>query len=202
MRFVSPARPEARSSGLCVAYSLAMLALTGACSDAPSADFETNLASITIDTNATYTIVGVQSNKCVDVTGASTANLATLQIGTCRASTSQQFRAEAMGSGFFRLRNVNSGRCADVNGASLVNGAAVIQYACGTGQNQQWSFTDTAGGSVRIAARHSGRALDVSGQGTADGTKLIQWAASGQTNQQFRLVVVAGGSGGSGGSAA
>jgi poly(3-hydroxybutyrate) depolymerase len=155
---------------------------------------------ITIDPAAIYNIVGVQSAKCVEVQGGSTASMARLQIATCNGTTRQQFQAESMDSGYYRLRNINSGLCVDVSGASTADGAAIIQYPCSNGTNQQWSFTDVSG-AERITARSSGKVLDVTGLGTADGTLVEQWTWNGGDNQLFRMEVVGdGGSGGSGGS--
>jgi type 1 glutamine amidotransferase len=133
-----------------------------------------------------YNLVGLQSGKCVQIQGGSTASTARLEIATCDGSAKQQFRAEATSGGFYRLRNVNSNLCADVSGASTANGANVVQFACGNGLNQQWSFTDVAGGE-RITARHSGKVLDVTGGGTANGTLLAQWSSNGGSNQVFKL---------------
>ncbi|WP_441290293.1 RICIN domain-containing protein [Sorangium sp. KYC3313] len=155
--------------------------------------------AITIDTSAVYTIVGVQSGKCVQVAGGSTADAAAMQIASCNGSTRQQFRMESAGGGYYRIRNVNSNRCMDVAGASTSDGAAIQQYSCWTGRNQQWSFTDVASGVVRLTARHSGKSLDVYGRGTGDGTAVIQWASNGGTNQQFRLTPVGSGTGSTGG---
>ncbi|MBC8132565.1 MAG: RICIN domain-containing protein, partial [Deltaproteobacteria bacterium] len=58
---------------------------------------ETTTDAITISTSATYTIVGVQSGKCVQIASTGTA----VQIATCSSSsTRQQWKAESMGSGF------------------------------------------------------------------------------------------------------
>lgn len=150
---------------------------------------------ISIDTSATYTIVGVQSGKCVEVAGGSTASGANLQIFTCNGVTQQQFRAEAMDSGFYRIRNVKSNLCLDVSGASTADGARLVQSTCGTGGSQQWSFTDVAIGVERITNRGSGKAIDVMGLATTDGTGLQQWASSNGENQKFKVQVVSGGTG-------
>ncbi len=161
-------------------------------SDADSIDMVDE--NISIDTNATYTIVGTQSGKCVDVVGGSTASGANLQLYTCVNQTQQQFRAEATDSGFYRLRNVKSNLCVDISGASTADGAKIIQSTCGTGASQQWSFTDVATGVERITNRGSGKAMDVVGLGTTDGTGLQQWTASGGENQKFKLQSTSGGS--------
>lgn len=177
------------------ALGLALTATLGlvACAGLPEADEEAaGQAESPIQVGSgIYNLIGLQSGKCAEVQGGSTANLARLDIATCNGSTRQQFRAEAMGSGFYRIRNVNSNLCVDVSSASTADGAAIIQYACGNGLNQQWSFTDVAGGE-RVTARHSGKVLDVSGRGTADGTPLDQWSSNGGTNQVFKLQSLAG----------
>lgn len=147
--------------------------------------------NLVIDPKATYTIVATQSGKCVSVAKASTQSSAPLEIATCNGGAHQQFRAQPMDHGFFRLQNVKSGLCADVSGASMDSGAKVIQYGCGNDKNQQWSFTDVANGIQRITSRHSGRVLDVTGQGSADGTPLEQWTSNDGANQEFSLEVVA-----------
>jgi hypothetical protein len=178
------------------AAALALLA--AACEPLQGEDSSSEISGqITISTTATYTLVGVQSNKCVEVQGGSTAAGARLQIAACNGTTRQQFKAEAVASGTYRLRNVNSGLCLDVSGASTVDGAAVIQWACGTATNQRWSFTDVASGIERLTAAHSGKVLDVTGNNTSDGALLEQWSWNGGTNQQFKMQQ--GGGGGSGG---
>ncbi|AUX37125.1 MULTISPECIES: RICIN domain-containing protein [Sorangium] len=146
--------------------------------------------AITIDTGAVYTIVGVQSGKCVEVAGGSTADGAGLQIASCNGSTRQQFRVESADGGYYRIRNVASNRCLDVANASTSDGARVQQYSCWNGQNQQWSFTDVTGG-VRLTARHSGKSLDVGG--SADGAALQQWGWANGDNQKFSLRTGGGG---------
>ena len=160
-----------------------------ACGSGPTDEGEEAIAKaeseIVIGTG-NYNLVGLQSGKCVQIEGGSTASLARVEIATCDGSARQQFRAEDMGGGFYRLRNVNSNLCVDVSGGSTADGAAILQFACGSGLNQQWSFTDVAGGE-RINARHSGKVLDVTGGSTANGTKLAQWSSNGGSNQVFKL---------------
>lgn len=145
-------------------------------------------AAVTIDTTSGYSLIGVQSNKCVAVVGDSTASLARTEIRTCSGLSNQRFHPEAAGGGFFRLRNELSGLCLDVEGESTADGAAVIQFSCHTGLNQQWSFTDVAPGAERLTVRHSGKVLDVTGDITSDGTLVEQWTSNNGTNQQFTLL--------------
>jgi endo-1,4-beta-xylanase len=187
-------------------WSFVALFALGACGPAEpgSEDMGETTDTIKIDTTATYTLSGVQSGKCVEVAGGSTADGARLQIATCNGSSRQQFRLESTDSGYYRIKNVNSGRCADVISVSTADGAGIQQYSCWSGTNQQWSFANVSRGIVRVTARHSGKVMDVDGSSTADGALLNQWPWANQTNQQFRLARVGsstgdGGSTGSGG---
>jgi hypothetical protein len=175
---------------------LAMLLLTASCGPAGESELETLGTAITIDTAATYGIVGVGSGKCVQIQGGSTADLARAQIASCNGSSAQAFRIESAGGGFYSIRNLGSGKCLDVQGRSTADGAAVVQYTCNGGTNQQWSFIDVSTGVVRAVARHSNKVLDVQGAATADGSNLLQWTWSGGSNQQFRMNATGGSTGG------
>jgi hypothetical protein len=171
-------------------WTFPLVALTG-CSAVSDRETTTDdAASVSVDANAAYQIVGIHSGKCVEVAGGSTSNLAQIQIAACSTDARQQFRLEPMGSGYYRIRSVNGGRCIDVSGASTADGAPAIQYTCGTGHNQQWSITDVAPSVERITARHSGKAMEVSGWSTNDGASIVQRAYQGQGNQQFNLRAV------------
>lgn len=145
-------------------------------------------AAIELDVNAAYTIVGVQSGKCVGVADESTASEAPLELQTCRGIASQRFQPEPTDSGFFQMRNELSGLCMDVSHVRQTDGTQVIQFLCKGSPNQQWSFTDVGPGAERITVRHSGKVLDVDRESTADGTKIQQWTWHSGANQQFRLV--------------
>lgn len=186
-----------------VAITTLALGLTACGAEDPngwSEDWDSVDQSV-VQTGVTYNIVGVHSNKCVEIAGGSTSNGALVQIATCNDSPRQQFRFESMGSGYHRIRNVGSNRCIDIEGASTQNAARVLQWDCHGNANQQFLAHDRGNTVHELVARHSGQALDVNGRGTADGTAIIQWPLTGATNQQFRLTPVDGsGGGGSGGS--
>jgi len=177
-----------------VLLALSLASSTGpGCAEESESAISITEAAITVDTTATYQLVGTQSGKCVDVpNGSSTLGLQ-LDIATCGTSTSQRFKLDSQGNGNYHVRNVGNGLCMDVKSAALTDGAAVVQWTCGTGTNQQWSFTDSAG-AEKVTALHSGKVLDVTARGTADGTKLEQWTWGGGTNQLFKLQVVNTGS--------
>jgi uncharacterized repeat protein (TIGR02543 family) len=165
--------------------ALAITAAAGCGSQGPDVSQGTAAQELTVGT--VYTLVGVQSGRCMSIAGSSTADLAAVQLQDCSGGANQQFRLESADSGYYAIRAVGSGKCLDVAGASTSAGASIIQYACHGGANQQWSTTDLGNDVVRIASRASAMVLDVYGARTASGTKIIQWPANAGTNQQFRL---------------
>src|SRR5262245_48753940 len=61
------------------------------------------------------------TGKCVDVTGAGTANGTQIQQWTCHGGSAQSFRVENSG-GTARLVHTGSNKCLDVNGAASADG--------------------------------------------------------------------------------
>jgi hypothetical protein len=89
------------------------------------------------------TAVNLNSGKCLDVTGRSTANGAVVQQWTCNGGTNQEWKPVLISGppNVYRLVNLNSGKCLDVTGRSLANGAVIQQWTCNGGTNQEWFLT-------------------------------------------------------------
>jgi hypothetical protein len=123
-------------------------------------------------------LVGAQSNRCVDVPGASTANGTQVQLWDCHGGTNQRWTVTAG-----RELRVYGSKCLDANNQGTVNGTAVIIWDCHGQANQQWNVN--ANGT--ITGVQSGLCLDANGAGTANGTRIILWSCNGGTNQQWNL---------------
>ena len=150
---------------------------------------ETTLAlSQTVPTSGPVQMTVSHSGQCLDVSGASTADLASIIQWTCHGGTNQQWRLVPV-SGGYHVVSVNSGKCMDVNAASMNAGANVIQYPCHSGTNQTWIPT-YASGIWTLKAAHSGQCLDVYGASTAPGTQVIQWPCGGAANQAWSITLV------------
>ncbi|WP_117207980.1 PQQ-dependent sugar dehydrogenase [Allorhizocola rhizosphaerae] len=113
------------------------------------------------------------SGKCVDVSGASSADGTKIHLWTCNSGTNQQWTIGADGT----IRSL--GKCMTANGTA--DGALVQLWACNGGTNQQW--TSGADGTIRALSR----CLDANGGSSADGTQLIIWTCHGGTNQRWTL---------------
>ncbi|TDE55695.1 DUF1080 domain-containing protein [Nonomuraea mesophila] len=125
---------------------------------------------------STGALRGMASNRCLDVSGASQSNGASVHIWDCNGRPNQQWTTTSAGE----LR-VYGGKCLDVNGAGTADGTAVIIWDCNGQNNQKWTLN--ADGS--ITAVGANKCLDVSGHGTANGTRVQIWTCTGATNQKW-----------------
>jgi len=134
-----------------------------------------------------FEIVSRNSDKCLDVFGASTDASASVIQWICHGGPNQQWRLEPAGGGAVRIIARHSGQALDVFGASLDDVAPIIQWPVHGGDNQAWTLEPASDGYVRIVARHSGKAMDVEFASPDDGARVIQFTPHGGANQQWLL---------------
>ncbi|MEU4419584.1 ThuA domain-containing protein [Actinoplanes sp. NPDC024001] len=116
------------------------------------------------------------AGKCLDVSGAATADGTKIQLWTCNGSGAQNWTRQ--GSTFRAL-----GKCLDVAGGATANGTKVQLWTCnGTGA-QNWA--PQADGTIRNP--QSGRCLDVSQNSSADGQQIHIWDCHTGANQKWTL---------------
>lgn len=120
-------------------------------------------------------LVGVQSGKCLDVAGASTANGTTIELYTCTGGPNQAVTVTSAGE----LRVL--GKCLDAFQQGTTDGTAVVLYDCAGTPNQRWTLTSNG----QIRGVQSGLCLDATNEGTANGTPLKLFACNGQANQSW-----------------
>jgi len=114
--------------------------------------------------------------KCVDVSGANSANGTAIQLWTCNATNAQQWTH--VGNTFQAL-----GKCMDVTAAGTANGTKVQLYDCNGTAAQAW----TVGANNSLVNTNSGKCLDATGPSSADGTRLQIWSCAGSANQSWTL---------------
>ncbi|WP_030900302.1 lectin [Streptomyces sp. NRRL F-5126] len=147
--------------------------------------------SVPANTSATFTWSGTQAGgptaragsfhgldgKCLDVTGANTANGTAVDLYGCNGTDAQRWTVGSDGT----VKAL--GKCLDVSGGSTADGAKVQLYDCnGTGA-QQWRV-EAAGDIVNTAAN---KCLDVKDRSSADGTPTQLWSCTGASNQKWTL---------------
>lgn len=141
-----------------------------------------------------YVLEAANSNKALSINGASVSNGAVTEQRTASGNgvTSQQWRADYMGSGLFRLTARHSGKVLDVSGVSLADGGITHQWtnigsAPTTPENQRWRIEDLGGGNCRLTALHSGKVLGVSQASTAERAVVNQQTDTLGNNQMWKL---------------
>ena len=91
--------------------------------------FVVSSSDVNIATGVSMIITSVANKKLVtDVTGASTANGARVQLDSSNNTNAQKYRFESIGNGTYKIINANSGKVLDVAGGSTADGAALQQY--------------------------------------------------------------------------
>ena len=119
---------------------------------------------------------GVNSAKCVDDNGQSSANGTKIQVWDCNGGANQSWTVASNGTVQV------FGKCLDITGASTANGALIELWQCNGGANQQWQASNGA-----LVNPVSGKCLDDPGSNTANGTQLDLWTCTGGANQQWHL---------------
>ncbi|MDX2763450.1 RICIN domain-containing protein [Streptomyces europaeiscabiei] len=143
----------------------------------------------TVDGDAYYRLVSVQSGKVLDVNSFSTADGTRIQQWTDQNTANQQWKLKPTGGGYYELVNRNSGKVLGIAGDSTADKATAEQQTDSSSTSQEWRIDDVSGSdAVTFTSRRSGRVLDVSGGSTANGAAVIQYHAKGSTNQQWKLV--------------
>ncbi|TDB75537.1 right-handed parallel beta-helix repeat-containing protein [Micromonospora sp. KC723] len=123
-------------------------------------------------------IVGVQSGRCLEVPGSTTANGTQTQLWDCTGAANQNWTYTSS-----KQLIVYGNKCLDASGQGVSNGTAVIIWDCNGQANQQWNVNSNG----TITGVQSGLCLDASGTGTANGTRIQLWSCHGGTNQQWTL---------------
>ncbi len=120
------------------------------------------------------------TQKCLDVTGQSTASGTLVEQWTCNGGTNQQWYWTEAGE----LVGVASGKCLDIPRFSTDGGVQAVIWPCNGGTNQKWTQTLVHhAGVYHLTNVNSGLNLDVQGASPADGTPVVQWPQTFGLNQ-------------------
>ena len=178
--------------------------LGGCAADEPAAPEQTGQSEhaviVSSITEGDYVIHSVATNKCIDISGSSTADGAKVQEWDCNGTNAQKFHISPTDSGYWKIINVNSQKGLDIKDVSTAANAVVQQWTYSGGTNQQFQFIARGSNQFSFHPRHTGMAVDLY-WGTADnGTIIVQYPYGGTTNQlwTFDNVSSTGGGGGTG----
>jgi len=141
-------------------------------------------------TPGTIQIKGVQSGRCLQISGGSSADLATAEVRTCQAGPKQVWELMPLGDKKYALKNQQSGKCLDVQYGDIVNGTPLVQYPCNGSGSEQWVFTQGDNGTLGLANAFTGKFADVLNGSTGNGSAVGQYDGDGDPNQRWTVIQV------------
>ena len=148
--------------------------------------FVVSSSDVSITTGVSMIITSVANKKLVtDVTSASTANGARVQLYSSNNTNAQKYRFESIGNGTYKIVNVNSGKVLDVSGGSTANGAALQQYTNNNTVAQQWTVRNYGSGKVALVSVNANKAVDIPGGNAVQQAQLQLYSPNGTVAQQW-----------------
>jgi lysophospholipase L1-like esterase len=140
--------------------------------------------------NGRYKIVASSSGLNIDVSGASTADGATIVQYPARSGLNQQFDVAALGDGSYSIRPAHSGKSFDVFNRNPNDGAELRQWTYSGGSNQRWRIDSVGSGVYSITSVFSSRVVEVWQASTAAGAALRLNTYVGVANQKWSFIKV------------
>ena len=148
--------------------------------------FVVSSSDVNIATGVSMIITSVANKKLVtDVTGASTANGARVQLYSSNNTNAQKYRFESIGNGTYKIINANSGKVLDVSGGSTANGAALQQYTSNNTVAQQWTVRNYGSGRIALVSVNANKAVDIPGGNAVQQAQLQLYSPNGTVAQQW-----------------
>lgn len=148
--------------------------------------FVVSSSDVSITTGVSMIITSVANKKLVtDVTSASTANGARVQLYSSNNTNAQKYRFESIGNGTYKIVNVNSGKVLDVAGGSTANGAALQQYTSNNTVAQQWTVRNYGSGKIALVSVNANKAVDIPGGNAVQQAQLQLYSPNGTVAQQW-----------------
>ncbi|MFF7048053.1 RICIN domain-containing protein [Streptomyces griseorubiginosus] len=102
-----------------------------------AADDPSQLWQAVSQSDGSFSLVNINSGKCMDVKGASTTAGEPVIQWPCTGRPNQRWTFNGSA-----ITSVNSGLCLDVTGGSTSDSTPLIQWPCSGEKNQQWSLTE------------------------------------------------------------
>lgn len=148
--------------------------------------FVVSSSDVNITAGVSMMITSVANKKLVtDVTSASTANGARVQLYSSNNTNAQKYRFESIGNGTYKIVNINSGKVLDVFSGSTANGAALQQYASNNTVAQQWTVRNYGSGKIALVSVNANKAVDIPGGNAVQQAQLQLYSPNGTVAQQW-----------------
>lgn len=143
------------------------------------------LVPINIINNNTYEIeTKLDTNKVLDVAGASKSDKANVQLWTADNVDQQKFIFEALTTDTYKIIAKHSGKALTLD----TNSNNVCQDTYRGTNNQVWKVQEAGGGYYNLIAKSNGFVLDVSTGSANDGQNMQGYTLNNSNAQKFRFV--------------
>lgn len=139
-----------------------------------------------------------RADGCLDVSGASTANGAVVQVWAGNGTDAQAWRVSHDSKGYVILTAAFTNKVLDVSSASTANGVRLQLWQSNDTKAQRWVAVKGADGSLTLVSALSGRvtvgvdgsisgckAIDLPAGATTNGTRLQLWDSNGTGAQHW-----------------
>ena len=147
--------------------------------------FVVSSSDVNIATGVSMIITSVANKKLVtDVTSASTANGARVQLYSSNNTNAQKYRFESIGNGTYKIVNINSGKVLDVSSGSTANGAALQQYTSNNTVAQQWTVRNYGSSKIALVSVNANKAVDIPDGNAVQQAQLQLYSPNGTVAQQ------------------
>ena len=138
--------------------------------------------------DGTYIIKTVLNEKYVlDVSQASSANTANIQLFEYVNENQQKFNIKYIGNGYYTITALHSGKVLDVAYAGKTSGTNVWQHGFNDTDAQKWMIKETQDGTYSIISKDSGLYLDVNNADAKNGTNIQVYEGNNSKAQKFKI---------------
>ena len=143
----------------------------------------------TVQDGRYHIVSALDTAKCLNVQGGSSANTATIELNTLKYQKIQAYDVKYIGDGFYSIVNADMDKSIDVRGGSCSSGTDVISYEQNQTDAQKWIIKESGDGTYYNIITPCGyNYLDVTGAATADGTNVQTYTGNGTNAQKWKFV--------------
>ncbi|MFB7504399.1 MULTISPECIES: RICIN domain-containing protein [Streptomyces] len=125
----------------------------------------------------THPIVGIGSNRCIDIPNGNVSSGAQLQIWDCSGAGWQKWSFPSDGT----IRS--EGACMQLAGGSTDDGTAIVMAQCDGTAAQRFTLNS----SNDLVSLDANKCVDVTDKATDDGSLLQLWDCAGTKNQKWAM---------------
>lgn len=125
----------------------------------------------------------------LDITGASTANNANVEIWAWDNANHQKFEIAQADASYFYIKAVHSGKYIDLYAGGNTEGTNAMTWQYDGTATQKWTISDAGDGAYYIV-NSNGLYLDVSGGTVANGTNVQGWTGNQTAAQKWVFIPV------------